>query len=570
MVFSVDDSISLSKENRIYAPEHFTSELYFIDRDSKNVLAVIKPDSTSSNLDITAENVARALFDLAPAYHSLTKEDKANFQTYIVNESVFDNLEAVVDHMLSARKSIYGNNPELTAAILKINDYITVTYFPDDIGGRKKDDKKLAGWINNTTSGGTLVNQVSSFAGAIFKASGEADAKITLDPAPLYFTAAEKKPVSDLKDNYYLLRITQKPDDIVSLNTLHFANGIFNTMITAVYGVAKIEKACQSAIVGSVVQKISSMAIVGGVNSLEKNVKDLAANALKVLGEAVRNPACQKSVLQSSSTLLLALTQKINAASNVIIAAKAIQSLGEAAPLLIAIVDPVDIADSIQVYNRKIVPGIIKFEKGNGLPESASPGQTLYPQVRAAVRSSFSGLSDFTFAVNWKAVNNYGSVSSSTTNVKADALSSVSWVIPSNAQGTFQAQAEIKDREGDHLRGSPVTFKTNSYDSTAIYAAASVGMWTVKGYDPKNPTTTYTLELFANGRGTYRVPNNPTAYNVSWYIQKNSDGYRLYESGFWHPAYNGLSRDKLKYPITRFRTFANFDPKFVSQEYIKN
>jgi hypothetical protein len=109
-------------------------------------------------------------------------------------------------------------------------------------------------------------------------------------------------------------------------------------------------------------------------------------------------------------------------------------------------------------------------------------------------------------------------------------------------------------------------------DSTEFYKSACLGKWTVKGYDPVNPTTTYQLELFATGKGTYTVVTNgiPKTYSTNWNISKSGNEYRLFENGFWHPAYNTLKRDKLTYPITSFKTYANFDPNFVSQEYIKN
>lgn len=108
-------------------------------------------------------------------------------------------------------------------------------------------------------------------------------------------------------------------------------------------------------------------------------------------------------------------------------------------------------------------------------------------------------------------------------------------------------------------------------DSTSLYKAACVGSWTVQGFDPNNPTTTYTLELKADGSGLYHVPNSTTTYRVSWYISRNAaNEYRLYESGFWHPAYDGLTRTKLTWPVSSFKTYANFDPTFVSQIYTKN
>jgi hypothetical protein len=107
-------------------------------------------------------------------------------------------------------------------------------------------------------------------------------------------------------------------------------------------------------------------------------------------------------------------------------------------------------------------------------------------------------------------------------------------------------------------------------DSTEIYKAAALGWWTVNHYDPNNPSTSYQVELFANGTGTYHIPNNSTTYPTNWYISKVGNEYRLFEYGFWHPAYNTLSRDKLLYPVTTFKVYANFDPNFVSQVYIKN
>lgn len=105
-------------------------------------------------------------------------------------------------------------------------------------------------------------------------------------------------------------------------------------------------------------------------------------------------------------------------------------------------------------------------------------------------------------------------------------------------------------------------------DSTNIYKAACVGGWTVKGYDPNNPTSTYIFQLAADGTGAYQLSGKQ--YPIKWSIQKSGNEYRMYETGFWHPAYDALKRDKLTYPITMFKTYALFDPNYVSQEYFKN
>lgn len=110
---------------------------------------------------------------------------------------------------------------------------------------------------------------------------------------------------------------------------------------------------------------------------------------------------------------------------------------------------------------------------------------------------------------------------------------------------------------------------TASIDSTEIYKKASLGFWTVNGYDPNNPTTTYTLELREDGSGLYHVGEGGV-YLVRWDVVRTETGYKLFEWGFWHPAYDFLDREDLTFPITQFKTYSNFDPDFVSQIFIKN
>lgn len=156
----------------------------------------------------------------------------------------------------------------------------------------------------------------------------------------------------------------------------------------------------------------------------------------------------------------------------------------------------------------------------------------------------------------------------------------VQLVTRSNENVTFKSLSGKEESFSFHIKVSKEGFTEEKdvsarviaiSDSSAIYKAACVGGWTVYGYDPNNPTTTYTLELFADGTGKYHVPNSSTTYGTSWEVRRNNaNEYRLYESGFWHPAYDELTRDKLEFPPSSFKTYANFDQNFVSQKYIKN
>ncbi len=74
---------------------------------------------------------------------------------------------------------------------------------------------------------------------------------------------------------------------------------------------------------------------------------------------------------------------------------------------------------------------------------------------------------------------------------------------------------------------------------------------------------TYTCELFSNGRGEYRVYNNPswaegTRFPMSWSIARIADRYFYAETGFWHPAFDPVEPAyPLGYPVTSFRYHNN-------------
>jgi hypothetical protein len=85
--------------------------------------------------------------------------------------------------------------------------------------------------------------------------------------------------------------------------------------------------------------------------------------------------------------------------------------------------------------------------------------------------------------------------------------------------------------------------------------------------------TVYDLELFSDGTGVYTIDS--TEYSTSWRIAlwdellpspwSNSyaplrplgvePGCIMYDTGFWHYAYNGLVRSNLQNPVTGFSKY---------------
>jgi len=84
-----------------------------------------------------------------------------------------------------------------------------------------------------------------------------------------------------------------------------------------------------------------------------------------------------------------------------------------------------------------------------------------------------------------------------------------------------------------------------SIDMSPLYEAAAVGTWSVV-----SPDSSYTMILIAGGTGYYAVDD--INYPIRWSISRDGDGYKLYEYGFWHYAFDAVPRTALTLPITSF------------------
>ncbi len=178
--------------------------------------------------------------------------------------------------------------------------------------------------------------------------------------------------------------------------------------------------------------------------------------------------------------------------------------------------------------------------------------------------------------INWTentpGVTTTGLASAQTT-TDASGYSTNYWTLKGAVGTVHNATATINQDTLYAITKAAVTFNATTIaniDSTSIYRAAMIGTWTVTHYDPVNPQAVYTMDLLADGTGKYHIPNATNVYPMSWSISKSGNKYFYFESGFWNPAYNGLNRDALSYPLKPFKLYASFDPNFVSVVYSKN
>lgn len=107
-------------------------------------------------------------------------------------------------------------------------------------------------------------------------------------------------------------------------------------------------------------------------------------------------------------------------------------------------------------------------------------------------------------------------------------------------------------------------------DSTDYYKAAVVGTWNVRSLDAPIPYNS-TMVIEPGGRGYYISAGYPGGKGyISWHIVKlgEGEGYKFYETGHWHPAFNGAPRTRLT-PSLSFFTYSNYDANRLVHHYSK-
>lgn len=101
------------------------------------------------------------------------------------------------------------------------------------------------------------------------------------------------------------------------------------------------------------------------------------------------------------------------------------------------------------------------------------------------------------------------------------------------------------------------------FDSTALYRASIIGLYTVNNYKGNGPNSRLTAEFKSDGRTVYTLYDDPswangTTFGAGWTVQKQNGRYYFSESGFWHPAYADISvENPLTYPVTGFKYHNN-------------
>ncbi|MDF7815136.1 hypothetical protein [Hymenobacter sp. YC55] len=587
-VHSTLDSTAMDGEDKgLLVPAAYPSAVFFLDNTSGQILAVVQTDTVRDQVPVNATSVAQALLPLVPAYHSLTPVQQITFERNAPSLKPFQDFVVQVDALLKSKRPIYSTEPAYVNKLVELNSYILKNLLgtPDLTAGRTaRVVNQFKDWVA-VEGGGTLINQVHSYVYAEFiPSNGGNTVKTLLDPQPVPAGRWSKKPLAELglKDDYYTVHLNQTHESVVAKNYYELSSRMAKMFLNVFLGRLGEESRsdCIAAIAGAIqVDITATMLELGGGASIPAQevllkISQVAGNTLQT---AFTNSACQKTLL-NKSVIAKALAAQTNVFMKTIQAVSMVYELAEFFPFVFAQANPVIMSDKMQVYKGKLVPGWVSFQEIKGSVTSGyAPSVTVRPAVEAKILSFYDKIDLGQFEAAWTVESGHGQVTPKTP-FNADGKTVTSWRLPT-PEGTYALKAEVLDREKEHLMGSPVKFEVKVKDSIAIYKAAAVGSWTVTGYDPNNPPSTYRFRLFADGTGVY--PMDGTGFTrdvpIRWSIESTPEGYILKEQGWWHPAYTDdriTKHARLKYPLTGYKVYSspqgypNFT--FLSQVYTKN
>jgi hypothetical protein len=488
----------------------------FIDNKTSKILAVATLDSVGTQLNVNAKTVTAAIHDLIPAYLSLSKSKKADFEATAQSIPEYNALVSIVDQLLTNKEGIYSTNPAYVEQLRKVNRVILAKYSNDNDhkGERFASVEEMPAWLKKGEAP-QVINQVYSHVDAIITpihtGAGRPVITVPIEPRTLFYNDPTAKDITKLPiaDGYYNLKLTQKTKRAEDANERELASRVVGLFMGQIFGLIKGQSVaeCQAALVGSVISTITSAAFNPPTSWKDgsKLVLDIGAKAIITFGT---DDKCQK-VFVSGAVLTKIVADKVNVWANLINGALVAKDIAELGPWALALWPSFEFDKDMQVYQSKVIPGCVSFQAipGSVLKEYKG-GEKARPAVEAKIISSYDQIElwDIIFNTKWTVDEGHGTVTSKDTPTNHEGKTANTWTLPTKP-GVYTLKAEVKDSKQDQqLIGSPIQFTTKvgcEYDKRE---SEVVGLWGHVSYeenDCSGSSFSYPLYEFRSDKSIY-------------------------------------------------------------------
>lgn len=533
---SLLDSVAMqTAAPTVLAPKDYPSALFFLDKTSHEILAVVRTPTTSTAVVVTAESVANALLTDVPAYHALTPELVQRLEREVSISKPYQDLVLVVDGLLKSKKPIYSSSPDFTARLVALHNYIVKEYLGSPVlvegrltttgqgqprlGQKGNAIPPFPKWLTRENSG-TLYGNVHSYVYAEFTPLKEGSpVPVVLGPMTIpNFRSSLALSKLNLKDDRYRVQLNQTHKSAVDQNKLALGTKVTSMIFSLVLGriIENGQGDCVGALIGSITSDIMG-AVLGLATGT--SVKDMLVTAFSSAKNTLLTRTLSTACLDyevGAKVLAKAVAGKLNVLGNILTVVNTAYDIAEITPYFWALQYPMDpLAGSMQLHDSQLKEAWIGVAKEGTLKPSYAPGEKITPKLKLFDEGKYeedwirSGLT-----VEWKVAPGDGSVglpgipSLLTTKTLTDGVGTIEWTLPKDKSGEVTLLAEIKDKEGDHIKGSPLVFKVN--------VLSIVGTWkqVKECYQNKCDDITEDRYLTFDANGTYSGLGDKGTYTI--------------------------------------------------------
>lgn len=509
-----DSALVENGKFELRVPEKSLAKIFITDQYGDKVLALasIKSDVPTVNMDV--KSICFELLSILPEYSSLSESEKSAINSpKFTSLKAFCNLSSIVSKILKVKGDLYAEDNDKLQNAIAANVPDVLAFQATDVQKAKtsliktqatdpRDVPVMNSWLSEDDGSLKLINTNRIYTQAsfdlIYGSPSNLENKFIMNPM--------EDVKINLDDDYYKVSLTQGTENIRLKNRTLLATTSVNILLGAIIDVGTPEvKDCLSDLTDEVTKQVLGYTIKGGTKEEAAiNFIEASAAVAKTYLDNSNCPIPKGKILGKIPVKLVVFSGKVflkvlDIRSNLIDATTILSAIG-------TLILPMNLSENIQIYYGSLIKATVGFGKENEIGE-ARPGETVNPIIGLAALTSYDTWDKSGFEVQWELKSGGGTLNTSSSKTGDDGKAEVFWTLPANASGIYDLIANIKDKEGDHLEGSPQTFQV-AVKGSLLPKSISVNL---TGGDASNIfmlPAALSASSFGNAMSVFRGSNN--------------------------------------------------------------
>lgn len=469
-VYTPIDSLDSSRlQEGMFFTKDQPAYVIILDQATGEILAYVKKDSLSNEVTINARNVALAMLESVPALSALSAANLPEALQSLRQSREFGEFEQFIGGRLASRTPIYRESETFVNLLLAMNRHINENFFEIPVWINEAETSRIdySAWLK-AESGGIMINNEYSFVEVSFTASNFS-AKEILEPRGMIGTlfTPTVTPIAGLGllDGCYTVRFTQETDDVYAKNLQKAIEKLI--LMAAGELFSNLNTDCKKDLIIQLYNDLIpfvNQVTSGQITDLEQAVEWIFTNFFDILSNLVKDGLSSEAclnILNIDNALGALIIEQLKTANAIVKAGNSLYDLAQVAPFIIACYPEfqIDFSMDAEIYFSALYPACLSVDHLDPFIRfETESGGTVSPGVLILERSRFDNWNPARFAISWIVEEGNGTISQTNTQTDSEAQSRIEWSFPEEFEGVARLVAEVKNKEGNHLYGSPLEF----------------------------------------------------------------------------------------------------------------